>query len=171
MKTTLEQVLSARDARAALQRCLLSDYPEQTLLCATVVMPGEDKSNPQSKVIAKAMQQALAETFRETARFAICKDLPTGYEHYMLLDMPAADAKRLACSLEDKRPLGRLFDIDVIGADGVPLQRTDYGFSPRTCLLCSNAAGVCMRQRSHSSDEVTAKIQSLIDDYLLRIRN
>ncbi len=117
------------------------------------------------------MQQALARTFRNTARFAICKDLPTGYEHYLLLALDSTEAKYLACKLEDNHPLGRLFDLDVISTEGMPLQRTDFGFSPRTCLLCSNDARVCMRQRTHSADEVSSKIQSLIDEYLLRIRD
>ena len=94
------------------------------------------------------------------------RDLPTGYEAYLVTTLSNEEAKRLACGIEDTHPLGRLFDLDVIDADGIPLSRTAIGQSPRKCLVCGNDAAYCMRARTHSRAELSAKINEMIEDYV-----
>ena len=109
---TLEDLLGSRDARVARQRELLAEHPGMSLLCLTVQLPGPVKRNSISLKIAGEGVDAIRESFSPV--FEDQRDLETGFEAFFLVNMPPFDAKRLACSIEDSHPLGRLMDIDVI---------------------------------------------------------
>ena len=94
------------------------------------------------------------------------RDLPTGYEAYLVTPLSNEEAKKETCRIEDTHPLGRLFDLDVIDADGVPMSRESMGLSPRKCLVCDNEARYCMRNRTHTMAELTAKIDEMIESYV-----
>ena len=93
-------------------------------------------------------------------------DLETGYEAYLITPMPLLEAKRIAVNIEDTHPLGRLFDIDIINADGVPVSRDAIGEKPRRCLVCDHEARYCMRMRWHTQEEIWAKINEMVDSYV-----
>lgn len=166
MQITLDRLLASRETRSARQRMLQSKYPGQTLLCLTLVMPGNVKRNVQSLVLSQAALTALIDRFSEVLTHIECSDLQTGFEAYLLLSLPLQEAKAAACELEDTHPLGRLFDIDVIGEDGVPLSRLSAGRPQRGCLLCGEDARVCMRKGSHSLEDLQSKIDEMINSYV-----
>ena len=166
MEITLDALLQSRDNRHALQQQLLQQHPGSTLVCLTVVMPGSIKRNLYSVVTAQAALTALLDRLGEHVSATRARDLATGYEAYLISDLPALEAKRVTCDIEDSHPLGRLFDIDVIGADGTPITRQTVGSEPRRCLLCEHDARWCMRNGSHTHEELMAHIQQLIDDYV-----
>jgi len=169
---TLEQLLESREARAAKQRELLGSFPSAALICLTVQLPGSEKRNPTSLAIARAALEAIREEFPERLVDEE-KDLETGYEGYFVVPSASLgkaggireEAKRRACRIEDTHPLGRLMDIDVIGPDG-PLSRASIGLPERRCLLCDKPARVCMRARSHTTEELLDKIQQLVSKYI-----
>ena len=130
---TLEQLLASRDARVAHQAALLGKYPGKALLCLTVMLPGPVKRSDVSLKIASAAVSAVRSTF--DLQFEELRDMETGYEGYFIVDLDPISAKRLAVSLEEDHPLGRLFDLDVITADG-PLSREELGLPGRKCLIC-----------------------------------
>lgn len=156
---TLEELLDSRDKRHALQMELLEQHPAETLVCLTVIMPGAIKRNEQSLIVARAAVEAARATFGNTLTE---RDLPTGYEAYWQTTLTETEAKRQACQIEDSHPLGRLFDIDIIRHDGTPLSRQEIGAEPRRCLICDNEARYCMRNHSHTQEELMKKIQELI---------
>ena len=166
MEITLDALLHSRDERHALQQQLIQQHPGGTLLCLTVVMPGSVKRNLYSVVTAQAALTALLDRLGEHIKATRARDLATGYEAYLITDLPALEAKRVTCDIEDSHPLGRLFDIDVMGADGAPIGRQAVGGEPRRCLLCDHESRWCMRNHSHSQEELKARIQQLVDDYV-----
>lgn len=166
MEITLDQLLASRDARASFQKELMGQYLGKTLVCMTVIMPGKVKRNEQSLIVAKAGVQALERCFGQSALMMETRDLETGFEAYLITIMPVGEAKQAACHIEDTHPLGRLFDIDVIGEDGVPVSRQSVGSEARKCLICGNEARYCMRNRTHTQEELMAKIDSMISDYV-----
>ena len=186
---TLNELLASRDARHATQQKLLAEHSGKTLVCLTVVMPGSVKRNQQSLTAAhaavEAMRKALAvkenkglfplETpeppeplvpIESPAPTLLELDLETGYEAYLITPMPLLEAKRIAVNIEDTHPLGRLFDIDIINADGVPVSRDAIGEKPRRCLVCDHEARYCMRMRWHKQEEIWAKINEMVDNYV-----
>ena len=96
------------------------------------------------------------------------RDLNTGYEAYLITTMPLLEAKRVAVEIEDTHPLGRLFDIDVIDKQGIPVSRDRVGGQPRRCLVCDHEARYCMRMRWHTQEEIWARINQMTDDYALQ---
>ena len=165
---TLEQLLESRDRRAAHQKDLLGAHPGKSLLCMTVQLPGPEKRNALSLAIARAGVDAIRRAF--PAESEELQDLETGYEAYYLLSLPAEEAKRTACHVEDTHPLGRLLDIDVIPGD-VPsasaMTRADIGLEPRKCLLCDQPARYCMRARTHTREELLARIEQMVRTYAI----
>ena len=96
------------------------------------------------------------------------RDLNTGYEAYLITPLPLLEAKRVAVAIEDTHPLGRLFDIDVIDKQGIPVSRDRVGGQPRRCLVCDHEARYCMRMRWHTQEEIWARIRQMTDDYALQ---
>ena len=166
MEITLDQLLASREHRHEKQMALLSAHPRHTLVCSTVVVPGPVKRNAHALIIANAALTAVLECFRTTLVSIETQDLPTGYEIYLVTSVATLDAKRMACLIEDTHPLGRLMDIDVIDADGSPVPRSAIGQQPRRCLLCENEARFCMRNHTHTLDELWKRMCEMIDDYV-----
>ena len=185
---TLNELLASRDARHATQQKLLAEHSGKTLVCLTVVMPGSVKRNQQSLTAAHAAVEAMRKAFavkenkglfpletpeppeplvpiESPAPTLLELDLETGYEAYLITPMPLLEAKRIAVTIEDTHPLGRLFDIDVINTDGIPVARNDIGEKPRRCLVCEHEARYCMRMRWHTQEEIWAKINEMVDLY------
>ena len=166
MPVSLPQLLAARDARAALERDLLARHADCTLVVLTVVVPGAEKRTEASLLVARAACAALDKLLAAHCRHRLERDLATGFEAYWLVDLPQEEAKRLTVELEDTHPLGRLFDADIILPEGRPLSRTELGARPRRCLLCDREARFCMRNGSHTREELHAKIAQMIADYV-----
>lgn len=162
---TLDQLLASRDARHAMQMRLLQQHPRHTVICLTVVMPGSVKRNRQSLLVAHAAVEALRQEFQPLPGHLIEQDLPTGYEAYLITSCDKREAKRRTCKIEDTHPLGRLFDIDVLAEDGTPIARQSIGCQPRKCLICDNEARYCMRNHTHSQEELWQHIDQMIDHY------
>ena len=98
------------------------------------------------------------------------RDLETGYEAYLITPLPLLEAKRIAVQIEDTHPLGRLFDIDIIDKDGVPVSRDRVGSRPRRCLVCDREARYCMRMRWHTQEEIWERIYAMVDSWLKSTR-
>lgn len=165
MEITLDMLLESREKRWNFQRQLIQEHPELTLVCVTVIMPGNVKRNTQSLVVAHAAVQSVQNAFDKDIRWQQEKDLITGYEAYFLIQRPKLDCKRVACEIEDAHPLGRLFDIDVIDSNVEPVSRSVIGKEGRKCLLCEHEARYCMRNHTHSREELQQRIQQMIDAY------
>lgn len=166
MEITLDQLLASREERASFQKELLKSYPGKTLVCLTVIMPGKVKRNLQSLIVAQAALTALVSAFGDSMLKLEVRDMQTGYEAYLETTLSLGEAKRKTCSIEDTHPLGRLFDLDVIDADGVPISRETIGQNPRKCLICDNEARYCMRNRTHTLSELSARIDEMIEAYV-----
>lgn len=158
-------MLHARDVRQSRQRELAALWPEATTVVLTVVAPGAEKRNRNTLAVAQAACKALRRDFAEDALLWEEKDLPTGFELWIVTPLPATDAKRIACAIENSHPLGRLMDIDVIGRDLRPMPRSAVGLPERGCLVCGDNARICMRAARHSYEEILARITEMVDKY------
>ena len=166
MEVTLDDLLAGRDERVSHQKELQRQYPGSTLVCLTVIMPGAVKRDSRSLLVAGAALSALVARFGSDILHIETRDLNTGFEAYLLTPLSREEAKRAVCRIENTHPLGRLFDLDVIGQDGAPIPREAVGEAPRKCLLCGNEARWCMRNRTHTPGEVQERIDSMIEDYV-----
>lgn len=86
---------------------------------------------------------------------------PTGMESIYALDAQPQALKAAAMEMEEALPVGRLFDMDVIGLDGEKLPRPQ----PRPCLVCGGPAAPCARSRAHGLGAVQAATTALLQDF------
>lgn len=160
MNENLTEILSAREARAEKQKQLLAEF-QKPLLCFTMNIPGPEKWNRDIAIGFFVGNRMLADALAGRILHHQEQITAAGAESYYVADMPAQELKRLALDLEDSAT-GRLFDMDVIDADGRKLSRTELGNSPRQCLLCQREAAVCARSREHTVPELLDRVGFLL---------
>jgi holo-ACP synthase CitX len=162
MTISLSELLQSRDNRQMKQRELINIY-QKPVLSLTLVMPGPVKRNEQTALLALIGVSAVEQAFGDSIVYAAEYDLPTGFEALFVVSEEKENAKRIACNVEDDHPMGRLFDIDIIGEDGLPVSRETVGRLLRKCLVCDNEAHACTRNQTHSLEEVLDKIEEIIN--------
>ena len=151
----LDDILAARDARVARQQAMLAQGG--VLLSLTLVAPGAVKRSPLLDAIFAAALAALRPLVDDArARIEAVDD--SGHHALYLLDGEARDWKTRMLALENRAPLSRLWDIDIIDRDGVAVSRRDLGLPPRRCLICDADAKTCARERRHSIAALQADI-------------
>lgn len=159
LEITLDEMLCARERRAEKQRRLTNEFglPQ---LCFTMNIAGEVKDSPLIRLaFDDGMRSIAALPFAhrcERREMHI-----TGPEAYFVFDGDAEQIKHAAVEIEQRSPVARLFDMDVIGADGRKLERQ----IPRSCLICGQIAAVCARSRAHGLESVKNAQQALLSDF------
>ena len=164
---SLDALLKSRDERSVRQKELLASFPGCSLVCLTVMFPGAVKRPRDSLIVGGAGIAALLDRLSEQLKHSEIRDLATGYEAYFVVPASAVELKKICCEIEESHPLGRLMDMDAIGPDGIPLERSELGLPPRKCLLCGRDARICMREKAHDYKELNEKIKHIIDAYVL----
>ncbi len=159
---TLEQLLRSRDERAAFQRVLIESY-KLPLVSFTVNMPGPVKRESRSETVFRAGVSAIRERLAGGyILYSKLREPDTGYEGYFVCDMPELKLKSMMCGIEDAHALGRLMDIDVLGADRRIIGRAELGTAPRACLVCGKPAAACVRSQAHTPAELSAAIDRIL---------
>ena len=161
---TPEEILQARTARAQHQQELLRQgYP--CLVSFTLNIPGSVK---QFSLAKRAFQEGVHALEQELSAHIVYSSIieeRTGNEALLCLDLPARQVKQLTVKLEECHPLGRLFDLDVLGVDGIPVSRSSLGLPTRRCLLCGQEAKICARGRAHTLETLRLHIAQMLYQY------
>lgn len=146
---SLVQILNRREARVAEQKALLAQGG-RCLVSFTMNIPGAMKRFPLETMGFEEGWAALKHLFPSDTVLAKHRfsDV-TGDEGMLLLSLPPQEAKQKTVGLEDGHPLGRLWDMDVLDAQGRGLVRDGLHLPPRSCLLCGQPAKICARSRRH----------------------
>lgn len=159
-RVTVQDMLAARDARAARQADFLSKHG-MPVVSFTMNIAGDIKVD---EAILLAFREGVSRIRRElermnapVAEYAETTAF-TGCEALWAVDADAALLKARMCQIEDHDILGRLFDIDVITADGSHLFRGNE----RPCLICGGPVRACARSRRHSAEELFTRAQEII---------
>ena len=158
---SLAEMLDARERRARMQKEFLGRAEKTDCLVSLCLnIAGDVKRTPKTRLLFDRGLAAFDRLgFCEARR--IVTDAVTGTEALVLLREDAHAVKRALERLEDAFPAARLFDFDVLNADGEKLSRTE----PRKCLVCGGPAAVCARSRAHGLDAVKAATNALLDEF------
>jgi holo-ACP synthase len=168
----LEQLLLAREARAERQKALLDKY-RMPVMSFTVNIPGLQKNTPLARFVFNEGYSVLIKELNEYGHPAVYhrkRNLSTGMEGYFVADEDEIVLKTHAVRIETQHPLGRLFDIDVIGRNGRHVSRGSLGYPERRCFICDNEAHACARSKAHSIEELLEKIRQIVDEYKVHKR-
>ena len=159
VNVTLEEILRARDTRAASQRRLLNAY-HLPLVSFTMNIAGPVKRTPLIELPFDAGLKELQAVLGQPIAAEVIRP-HTGCEALLVYDRPAAELKAACLKLETAAPVGRLYDLDVLDVDGTKLSRPQQ----RTCLVCGAPVTACSRSRAHGLEAVTARTDELLTDF------
>lgn len=161
MNTLLIEILNAREARAARQQSLLQQF-NCPVVCFTMNIAGPVKTSP---LIRRAFSEGL------TALEDALKPYPvhsrevihavTGEEAIFSVNADASVLKALCTAIEERVPLGRLFDMDVLDHRGNKLERSHE----RCCLICGKPGRSCAAGRLHDVAQLQAATTKLIHNH------
>ena len=159
-KITLEQMLLARDRRASRQAALLSRYG-RPVISFTMNIAGPVKDSP---LIRYAFRSGLRH-LEALPCAQLCREVifePTGPEALLVYETQDARLLKAFCiRLESEGEAGRLFDLDVLDANGEKLSRE----TGRTCLVCGGPVSVCSRSRAHGLEAITARTRTILEAF------
>jgi len=163
---SLQEVLASRDQRMMRQAMLLERH-RVPVVSVTIVMPGPVKNNRWAR---RALQEAMVsfDRLRERKKWPVLAHehqwLPSGPEALYAVNANAVTLKTSTIELEDSRPIGRLWDFDIIDLGMSATSRKALGLPPRRCLVCRRSARECGRARRHSLDLLLATIGTIMDE-------
>ena len=160
----LPAMLAARERRAASQQAFREKY-RRPLLSFCLNIPGPVKTTPELRTLFDQTCHEIQACLRDlglTIADSQTIHEATGDEYLLAFAGDAPTVKAAMTQLEESRPLGRLFDIDILTAEGQKLSRP----VPRRCLLCERQAQDCARSRRHSVRELTDRIETLLQEYM-----
>ena len=159
---TSGELRAARDQRVLKKWELLTPGGEICLVEFSLNIAGAVKTFPFARA---AFREEVRELSDRLSRFSVLKtevyEKNTGDCAFFLLKSQAIQVKKFLVSIEESHPLGRLFNLDVCGPDGISVKRHDLGLLPRTCLVCGEDAHICTEKKSHSMELIqwqTAKL-------------
>ena len=159
-KITLEQMLLARDRRASRQAALLSRYG-RPVISFTMNIAGPVKDSP---LIRYAFRSGLRQ-LEALPCAQLCREVifePTGPEALLVYETQDARLLKAFCiRLESEGEAGRLFDLDVLDANGEKLSRE----TGRTCLVCGGPVSICSRSRAHGLEAITARTRAILEAF------
>jgi len=158
---TLSDMLDARERRARMQTDLLNGTDGSCCLVSlSLNIAGDVKRTRKTRLLFDRGLK-LFDMLGFSERRRVVTDAKTGTEALILLNGDAAAVKAALERVEDAFPAARLYDFDVLNAQGDKLSRSE----PRTCLVCGGPAAVCARSRAHGLDAVKAKTDALLNEF------
>ena len=162
-EVTTQDMMLCRENRARLQTSILQQFPENPVLSFCMNIPGPVKTDEEIRSAFEAGKKEILSVLSER-NWEIEKEYEihekTGDEWIASIRTEASPLKDAMCEIEERHPLGRIFDIDIIAPNGQKLSRPNF----RACLLCGRQAQDCARSRRHSASDLFEKIKELIQE-------
>lgn len=160
-EVTLSQMLDAREERVKKQKNILCRF-KHPLVSFTMNIAGPIKTSP---LIERSFFEGVKLLKKNLPQGSILyQDVDiksTGCEAMFSVKYEALKLKDICSSIEEGLTIGRLFDMDVINADGIKLERK----KPRSCIVCGAPGRVCAAGRIHPVDEIQAVTREIMENY------
>jgi holo-ACP synthase CitX len=166
---TLEEILMARDDRAALQASLIEEYGYPLVVC-TMNIPGPEKNNAMIQASFDKGIEAFSKRNEANLEKVLERRLETGPEVYFIVTggTNLLALKRRLAFFEQTYPIGRWLDLDVKRLDGTPVSRKDINLENRKCLVCHRPAKECARTHRHNAEELIAITNESLELFLYK---
>lgn len=159
-----QDILNEREERVCRQESLIEKY-HSSLICMRVNYPGIIKNDYISIGIIKILCDVIIRQFENQILYKSFNITAEGPILTIIVDKAGIDVKRETINIEKNHFLGRFVDIDVYDKYNQSLSRKDFGMSSRKCYICDSYAQICVRNRSHSEDEIKRFIKSRYEEY------
>lgn len=164
MNSLWNLILADREKRYDFICKILYEY-NLPVLCGKINYPSENKNTLESDKAFDALLNEIRKEFKENIVFEKILYGFDGKSVIIALNIPLKEAKLISIGIEDRHPLGRLFDIDIYDLDGTPKGRDELGFKRRKCIICGDDAKNCIVSKKHSYLEILEAVNRLILSY------
>ena len=165
MEEFLLKLLDEKEERARTQSNLISKY-KKPLISFGLNIPGQEKNSNEIKQFFLKVLERLKNKLEENKINIIFEKINSsevGNIAFLVLDKNEAEKiKKILIAFEEEKKYGRILDLDLFGANNKLLSRQDLGYTPRKCLLCDKEAIFCIKNRSHSFEELNQKAMDII---------
>ena len=160
-QSTLQDMLAAKERRSALRSRM---HKEHNSVCVTLSMniPGAEKLSTGVKALFRHAVMRIGEVLPVRAMCSV--EESSGPYAVFAVENESHAAKQLAVTIEDGISYGRLLDLDVYDPFGAPVSIPERQ-NGRSCFLCSRPYAVCMREQTHSAEEIAAAVHAMLDDF------
>lgn len=164
----LQRVLEAREKRAQ-QRQNWADK-NRLSLSLSFNIPGFPKSDSLINEAFNAVKSDLIRYIYACRLNLNIRESETTTDHagdFFIVPLSSQtedpyEIKSLFESFESNHPLSRLIDVDIFSKDGTPVSSG----KAKKCLICSNPAIVCMREKAHTAEELREEIKRRMVSFL-----
>lgn len=163
-EVSLQEILDAREMRANHQTKLIQAY-QRPLLCFTMNIAGPIKNSLLIRECFLLGVRDLKMHIQGKGGKILHEEIfteRTGNTAYYVSDLSAQILKQIACEIEDRDCLGRLFDMDVLLTNGSKMSRSRFGLSDRSCLICNKEAKECSSRRAHNLEKIQEATRTIL---------
>ena len=158
----INDILDDREKRYYKILSLIDRY-KQPVICGKINYPGANKNTQEATKAFNALEKLLIKEFLEKSLYSKTHHGKDGSSLLIVINCGAVKAKEICIDIENKHPLGRVFDIDIYNTKGTPISRTELGHKPRKCVVCDGYGKICTRTQKHTYEEVINRKNELIN--------
>lgn len=150
-------ILAAKDAKQQKVNEFFSINPNDSLLIIKANIPGANKNFFFVNYILKVFLNNLKTTYS----FFIEKYYESFDGPYYFCGIKGKDEKikKHLISIEQTHDLGRFIDLDYFTESKKSMTRVSFGLPLRKCILCDNDAIYCMRNKTHTTEQLLHYIE------------
>lgn len=158
--------LSRNDNIFAMQKIFIEKH-KTPVLSFSLRLPEHFSNFPESKALFILAQEMIKSIIpnRKIKDFAILKD-----RFIIAVDEEIKNLKEKVIQLENSLKVGIFFDFDVISLKMEKLSRVNLGYPLRPCIICGGPAKICIKQLSHSKEEIIKAFNTALENYFLNCR-
>ncbi len=169
----LDEVLKTREEKWK-NTIRLTLRSRKSVISVALNSPGETKEIPETlKALTLTIRDVLLRLEKKNITFDEFVFTRKGAYPYFIASLRGnpEEIKKIAVELEEKHPIGRLLDIDVLKPDGSKISRKELGLSQRKCFLCSSPWIECMRSQKHPKEEIERFYKKALRKFLKERKN
>ncbi len=158
------EILDAKEKRWLKQKALVSKSKLNLISFKFNIPSWPKKSSTINRTFKIALRDfhLFLDKKRVNYKTENSSDTLLGPETFLLSSVDTQELKNLAIDFEETHHIGRLLDLDVINTNGEALERK----TKRQCYLCGEIAITCMRNLTHSPEELREYFDHKIREYL-----
>lgn len=160
-------ILEAREKRAHHIEELMKEFKYKTIVILKSNVPGANKNPNRLKFICNLYDSLIQKEFKLKITTKAKVGSADGNYVYYIIEEEGNIVKEKTILIEEENVLGKLVDIDVYNE--ISITRSDLKCEMRKCLICDNYSHICVRNKTHTQEELFLKIDEITQNYLINL--
>ena len=153
----LAAYLEEKEARVERRKAFARRHSGDTVVQLALNIPGRIKDSALLRRLLASGMSEFALRFPQLTECALTNASAGPSALFAAAEAPQS-VKEKTAELEAIHPWSRLYDFDVYDAGGKTVSLASRHGMGRTCFVCSRPAALCMREKSHSAEDVAQSV-------------